>query len=50
MFFDIDTPIKATGFGRIEQSNGFWHKIWARREFLLFHLALGNLVMSVGNK
>ncbi len=50
MFFDMDTPIKVTGFGRINQSKGFWHKNWITRHYVLFYLSQGDLVMSVDDK
>lgn len=47
MYFDMDKPLKAKDFGRIEQAEGFWHKAWKRRSNLLFFLASGDLVMEV---
>lgn len=49
MFFDVDKPIKVSGFGRIGQSAGFWHADWERRDFLLLYLSQGDLVMWVGD-
>ena len=50
MFFDLDKPIKVTGFGRIGQKGGFWHTDWSQKNFLLFYLSEGDLVMSVGDR
>lgn len=47
MYFDMDKPLKANEFGRIEQAEGFWHEAWKRRSNLLFFLASGDLVMEV---
>lgn len=50
MYFDMDKPLKAKDFGRIEQSKGFWHKNWKRRDHMVFFLADGDLVMEVDGK
>lgn len=47
MFFDLDMPIKAREFGRIEQEKGFWHRMWERPWGFMFFLAEGDLVMEV---
>ncbi|MBO5912049.1 MAG: AraC family transcriptional regulator [Clostridia bacterium] len=49
MFFDVDKPIKVSGFGRISQSAGHWHADWKRHNFLLLYLSQGDLVMWVGD-
>ncbi len=43
MFIDLDNPVSVLGFGRIEQTKGFWHDIWKNFNFLLIYLAEGDL-------
>ncbi len=50
MFFDINTPITVTDFGRIEQSGGYWHADWQRSLYMLFYLSGGDLTMDVAGK
>lgn len=49
MFFDLEAPIRVTGFGRITQSKGFWHDDWSRREYLLLYLLDGDLDLKAGD-
>ena len=37
--------MNVNGFGRIEQSDGFWHNGWRHPTYMLFYLAEGDLVM-----
>lgn len=50
MYFDMGSDIKVTNFGRIVQPEGFWHKNWMSREYMLFYLAQGDVVMEVTGK
>ena len=43
----MDKPLKVKGFGRIEQSQGFWHKLWEIRTHMLLFIVSGDLVMEV---
>lgn len=49
MFFDLDAPIKVTGFGRINQSQGFWHDDWITHHYTLIYLLDGDLELKAGD-
>lgn len=46
----MGTDIKVTEFGRIVQSGGFWHGVWCRKNYLLFYLSEGDLIMEVNGE
>ncbi len=50
MYFDLDTAFKVTNFGKIVQSQGFWHGEWVKSNNMLFYLVDGDLVMQVNNE
>lgn len=50
MFIDLDNPVSVIGFGRIEQSTGFWHDIWKNNDFLMIYLAEGDLEFEFENQ
>ena len=49
MFFDLETPIRVTGFGRITQGRGFWHDDWSTSNYLLLYLLDGDLNLKAGD-
>lgn len=50
MFIDLDNPVSVVGFGRIEQSTGFWHDMWKNINFLMIYLAEGDLEFEFENQ
>lgn len=50
MYFDLDSPIRVTGFGRITQGKGFWHDDWLSCNYMLMYIAGGSVAFKSGEK